>query len=128
MAYMSQEKKAKIAAMLKEVMPSGYKYSLSVRDHSEIVLTIASAPIDLVKLAKESGKYSSLDNYVQVNSHYMHEHFKGTEVHELFCKIQKAMYGADYFDDSDIMTDFHHCAYYVSVNIGKWNKPFVVKA
>lgn len=32
MAYMDQEKKAKIAAALKKVMPKDWKYSLSVAD------------------------------------------------------------------------------------------------
>jgi phenolic acid decarboxylase len=44
MAYVNQEKKAKI---LKKVMPKGWKYSLAVRNHSTIVCTIKSAPVDL---------------------------------------------------------------------------------
>ena len=48
MAYMNQEKKAKIAAALKTVVPKGWKYSLAVRNHSSIVMNIKSAPVDLV--------------------------------------------------------------------------------
>lgn len=126
MAYMDQEMKAQIAAELKKVMPKGWKYSLGVDDHSTIVLNIASAPVDLLKLAKEAG-YSSVCG-VQVNPHYMQEHFKNAEVGELFGKIKKVLYGCGYYDNSDSQVDYFDTAYYVNVNIGKWNKPFVCTA
>jgi len=109
MAYMNQEMKAKIAVEIKKVMPKGWKYSLGVDNHSTIVLNIASAPVDLLKLAKD-------------------KHFANTEVAELFAKIKKVMYGCGYYDNSDIQTDYFDTAYYVNVNIGKWNKPFVYVA
>jgi len=46
---------------------------------------------------------------------------------EIIDKIVKSMYTADYYDESDAMTDYFNTAYYVSVNIGKWDKPFEVK-
>lgn len=39
MAYMAQEKKAKIAEALKLVVPKGWKYHLSVKNHSSICFT-----------------------------------------------------------------------------------------
>jgi hypothetical protein len=30
------------------------------------------------------------------------------------------------FDKSDIQSDYFHVGWYVSVNIGKWNKPYEV--
>jgi hypothetical protein len=123
---MNQEKKAKIAALLKQVMPKGYKYSLSIDNHTTIVLTIAAAPIDLVKIAVEKAGYRAFDGHVQLNSHYLAKHFEKTEVADLFKKIEAAMYGADYYDNSNIMIDYHDAAYYVDVNLGKWNKPFFV--
>lgn len=126
MAHMSQEKKKEIAAELKKVIPAGWKYSLGVDNHSTIVLNIMAAPVDLMKLAKAAG-YSSVCG-VQVNPHYMDRDFAGTEVGELFAKVQKVLYGCGYYDNSDIMIDHHDTAYYVNVNIGKWNKPFVYVA
>jgi hypothetical protein len=126
MAHFSKEQKAKVVAGLKEIMPAGWKYSVAVRHHSEVVLTVQQAPVELVKIAQSKG-YSAVCG-VQVNTHHMHSHFKGTEVEELFVKIQKVLYGADYYDRSDIMVDHHDTAYYVSMNIGKWDKPFVCVA
>lgn len=48
MAWMNHERKAALAAGLKKVMPKGSKYSLAVRHHSTLVLTISKAPIDMV--------------------------------------------------------------------------------
>ena len=127
MAYMNQEKKAVIAAALKKIMPKNWKYSLAVENHSTIVLTIASAPVDLLKICADAGYQSaSAYGYVQINTHYMVENFKDSEVAELFGKIRDALYGADYYDDSDSQVDYFNTAYYVSMNVGKWNKAFQV--
>ena len=32
--------------------------------------------------------------------------------------------GKEWYDNSDMMTDYFNTAYYVFTNIGKWNKPF----
>jgi hypothetical protein len=129
MAYMSQATKAEICAELKKVMPVGWKYTVGVSHHSTIVLNIAKAPVDLVKIAREKAGYQGIGGHIQVNPHWMHEHFKGTEVEAIMKKIQNVLYGhKDYYDDSDPMTDYFSTAYYVNVNIGKWNKPFEVCA
>lgn len=127
MAYASKERKATIAAGLKEVMPKDWKYSLAIRHHSTFVLTIAKAPVDLVKLATANG-YRAYDNHVQLGGHNVARHFEGTEVAEVFNKIQKVMYSADYHDRSDAMIDLHDTAYYVDMNLGRWDKGFEVQA
>jgi hypothetical protein len=33
----------------------------------------------------------------------------------------------DWFDKSDAQVDYFHTAYYIDVNIGKWNKPYQVE-
>ena len=42
MAYVSKEKKQKIAAALKTVMPKGWRWSLAINHGSTLILTIAS--------------------------------------------------------------------------------------
>ena len=44
---------------------------------------------------------------------------------ELFEKILRIIRGEDWFDHSDAQTDYFHTAYYISMAIGKWNKPYV---
>jgi hypothetical protein len=137
MAYMNQEKKAVIKAALdKALKGSGVKFSLSVDNHSSIVCTIKSAPIDLIANmndvcrvapgANRYGPYQDSKDHVQVNPYWYKEHFSGKSL-DIVDKIVKSMYSAGYYNNSDAMTDYFDCAYYIHVNIGKWNKPFEVK-
>ena len=55
MAYMNQEKKAKIQAKLKPILAKfGLKGSLSVRNHSSICLLIKSGPLDFIGNSNET--------------------------------------------------------------------------
>lgn len=126
MAYMNQEKKAKIAARLKKVMPKGWKYSLAVRNHSSIVLTIKSAPVDLLEgYRKNLGDRMNGVNYMQVNHYHLYHGFEG----KLLKKMEEIVMvlNTDNYDNSDIQTDYFDVGHYVDVNIGRWNKPFEVK-
>jgi hypothetical protein len=38
------------------------------------------------------------------------------------------MYGKDYYDRSDAMTDYFDTAYYTNINLGKWDKPYELTA
>jgi hypothetical protein len=38
----------------------------------------------------------------------------------------KALKSADWYDESDPMTDYFNIAYYVDVNVGKWDRPYEV--
>lgn len=125
MAYMSQETKKAIAAELKKVMPKDWKYSLAVRDHSTIALTIASAPVDLYGIVKANRQNPTSGGYVQLNHYYLADEFKGNaEMIELFGKIYATLKGPDFFDNSDAQRDIHDVSHYIRINIGKWDKPF----
>lgn len=133
MAYMNQEKKTIIAAALKAVIPKSWKYSLSVDNHSTIVLTIKSAPVDLMAEIFKVGnnrncgdyqKFSAVPTEHGVNPYYLDRQF---DAHlELFEDIKKAMYSAGWYNNSDAMTDYFDIAYYIDIKLGRWNKPFIV--
>jgi hypothetical protein len=135
MAYMNQERKAKIKANLdKALKGTGVKYSLKCCNLS-ITCTIKSAPVDFIANSNETcaadfyqvarGFQPEKSGYSQVNPYHFKNHFSG-EALELMSKIVKSMYSADYYDNSDAQTDYFDTAYYVNVNIGRWDKPFVV--
>lgn len=126
MAYVDQDKKAKIAAALKLVMPKGWKYSLAVRHHSTIVLTITAAPFDLIAaLSKSPARDPSTITYADLNTHYIREQFDDECVADVFEAIKDAL-DTDNHDNSDLMTDYFDVGHYVDVTIGRWNKPFQV--
>jgi hypothetical protein len=130
MAYMSQENKAKIAAVLKVVIPADWKWSLAVRDHSTICLTIASAPVDLVasyasRGMEEASRAAAVrKGHVDVNQHHWKDHFN-PELVDVFEKVFEAL-NLDNHDRSDSMTDYFDVGHYVRVSIGRWDKPFVL--
>lgn len=135
MAHMTQEKKAKIAAALKTIMPKGWKWSLSVEHRSTIVLTIAAAPVDLMAeifTVRNSrvGQYG-FDSLTEKPTHYTlntyHPENALNASLPLFKQIIAAM-NIDNHDRSDIMTDYFDVGHYVDVSFGKWNKDFVCTA
>ena len=128
MAYMNQEKKTQINALLKQAIPIDWKWSLAVRNYSTIILTISSAPVDLVaeyvaaRCSDEVRRDCIANRYVDVNPYYWQEHFTG-ELLDIFTKVFAAL-NLNNHDHSDIQSDYFDVGHYVQVNIGKWDKPF----
>jgi hypothetical protein len=122
MAYMNQEKKAVIAAKLKPVLKKyGVKGSLSVRNHLAITLTLKSGAIDFFE---DYGDREDARKFgIQVNPYWFHDHFAGKSK-EFLTEAFDALKSADYYDNSDAMTDYFDTAYYYGINVGKWNKPY----
>ena len=122
MAYMNQEKKAVIAAKLKPVLKKyGVKGTLSVRNHSSIVLNVKSGPVDFIKDygdAEDARKFG-----IQVNPYWFEEHFTGKSK-KFLKEAFDALKGAGYYDNSDAQIDYFDTAYYYDINIGRWNKPY----
>ena len=137
MAYMNQERKAKIKARLDAALKgTGVKYSLRC-DSLSITCTIKSAPVDFIENSNETcgadpyqvskGFRYNTTGYDQVNHYYYQDHYSG-KAKELMTKIVTAIYSGDYYDRSDAMSDYFDTAYYAHINVGKWDKPFVVTA
>jgi hypothetical protein len=115
MAYMNQDKKSQIALSVKPLLKKyGVKGTLSVDNHTSIVLTL------------KSGKVDFGDSRSQVNPYWFHEHYDGV-AKEFLTEAFAALKSAGWYDRSDAMTDYFDVAYYVDVNVGKWNKPYVLE-
>lgn len=137
MAYMNQTKKATIAAAVKPILAKyGMKGSLSVRNHSTIVLKLTSGPIDFIGdlstqrmfgyVNVELNKDEMRKRYeLDINPYWYHEHYTGESL-AFLSEIIPAMKGADWYDRSDISTDYFDTAYYYNVNVGSWNKPYTL--
>jgi hypothetical protein len=124
MAYMDQERKARLAAELKRVVPLGWKYTLAVRHHSTIVMTITEAPVDIVA-ALRKGR----DNlgYTRVNKRFFEFEACDAAVQEPLIAVIDTLNTGNH-DRSDSMTDYFDVGWYVEVNVGRWDKPFKVSA
>ena len=141
MAYMSQEKKAKIVAAVKPILKKyGVKGSFAVRNHSTIVLTLKQGKIDFVenyiqtdmnspvakKMSDDQVNYIRKNQSIDVNPYWFQEHFTG-KAKAFLTETFTAMKSADWYDRSDAQVDYFDTAYYCDVNVGNWNKPYQVK-
>ena len=125
---MNQERKSKIAQNLKPILAKyGIKASLAVRNHSSIVLNIKSGTIDFIgnfnsSINAQSGDRKA-EGSIDVNPYWYQEHFSGV-AKEFLTEAMTALKSADWYDKSDIQSDYFNIAYYVDINVGKWNKPY----
>ena len=121
MAYMSQQHKQELAPAIKAICKKyGIKGSLAVRHHSTLVININSGKIDFQKL-------STSDNFnYQVNTYHTDSHYTG-KAKKFFAEVIAAMKGPKFFDNSDAMTDYFHVSHYIDINLGAWNKPYILE-
>ncbi len=140
MAYMNQEKKAKMQPLMKALLKQyGLKGSLSVRNHSTIVLNIKSGVIDFISNfndcanVRNEGKepnhwgYANLaKTHIDVNEYWFKDHFAGVALE--FLQQAFKILNIDNFDKSDISTDYFHVGHYTDVNIGDWTKPYICES
>jgi hypothetical protein len=128
MAYMNQDKKKTIKAELDKVLKgTGIKYSVGVRHHSTIVLNISAGPIDFLRNYYETAKNNKSGTYkpshLQVNVYWYKEHFTGDSL-DILSKVIPILNNGNH-DNSDSQSDYFDVGWYVDVNIGKWDKPYV---
>ena len=112
------------------------KGSLSVNNHSTIVLTLKSGAIDFIGNSNkvcgndfyqvQRGFKPNTNGYDQVNPYWFQDHYDG-KAKAFLTEAFKALKSADWYDKSDAMTDYFNTAYYVDVNIGKWNKSYTLE-
>lgn len=114
MAYISQQQKAQISAVLKPILAQyGMKGTLSIQHYSSITLTLQSGPIDF-----------GSDNR-QVNVYWIANNYQGV-AQEFLLKAVDALKSAGWYDRSDSMSDYFDIAYYININVGRWDKPYVL--
>ena len=117
MAYMSQEHKKELAPAIKAICKKyNVKATLGVKHYSTLVLNIKSSKIDFLEGTDRE--------YIQVNGYQIKNHYEGV-ARDFLIEVKEAMM-VDNFDESDMMTDYFHVGWHIDINIGKWNKPYIV--
>lgn len=137
MAYVQEEVINKARAALKALNKEyGVKATLSGKNSSSLTLKISEGSIDFIgnycdtiierkhymNDADSVVKYVQSNGSIQINQYYLDTQFSGKALEYL--EKAKAIMHVDHWDESDIMTDYFHCAYYVSMNVGRWDKPY----
>ena len=119
MAYISQQDKKDLAPAIKAVLKNyGMKGTIAINHYSSLVVNIQSGVLDF------TDHFSHGDGYIQVNTYHIDSWYSGT-IKRFLQDLVKAMKGNKWYDKSDAMVDYFDTAYYIDINIGKWNKPYV---
>lgn len=134
MAYMSRERKAEIVALAKPILRKyGVKATFAVRNHSTIVCNIKSSPLDFFadfnaghELRPETARFDlkPAKDCIDVNVYHFRSHFSGKCLK--FLEELIGVMNLGNWDKSDVQTDYFNVGWYVDVNIGQWNKPYVL--
>lgn len=131
MAYMTQEKKAKIAPQVKSILKKhGLKGSLSVENHSTLTLKISQGSIDfyenLLETAKETGQDAQyITKDIDVNPYWYHKHFSGYPM-EVVGELVTAMNAGNH-DRSIPQVDYFDVGWYINIHIGTYRKPYLLE-
>jgi hypothetical protein len=141
MAYVSQELKSKLSPKIKAICKKhGVKASIAVRHHSTLVLNVKSGKIDFIenyiktdadkvaanKMSPDTIAHIRKNQSLDVNTYWAHEHYSG-KAKQFLTEMISAMKGPDFFDHTDAQSDYFHCSHYIDINIGKWDKPYIVE-
>jgi len=141
MAYVSQELKSKLSPTIKAICKKyKVKASIAVRHHSTLVLNVKSGKIDFIenyiktdadkvasnKMSPDTIAHIRKNQSLDVNTYWAHEHYSG-KARQFLTEMISAMKGPEFFDHTDAQTDYFHCSHYIDINIGKWDKPYIVE-
>lgn len=136
MAYMSQDTKKSIAPKIQKLAKEyGIKCTLALQHHSTIILNINSGKLDFIEnynaQIREANKTnlfdhgrlaSESDGHIQIISQNLEYRFTG-DCLAFLERASEILYSADYYNNSDSQIDYFDVAYYVKINIGRWDKP-----
>jgi hypothetical protein len=102
MAYVSKQDKLELAPAIKAVLNKyDMKGSISVRNHSTLVVKIKQGAIDF------ADHFTHGEGYIQVNEYWIDQHYAGI-----------------HYNNDDAMVDYFDRSHYTDINIGAWNKPY----
>ena len=136
MAYISTPEVAAIRKQLKEQLPQ-YKFSVKKDHHSSVTVAFMKGPAWETFQTRDryTGEYSeaTMDGHEQLNHRWAND-FYGEKNAAIIKKVEKIIKTAPYnagvgdlwFDESDSQSDYFHTAFYMSIHIGQWDKPYQV--
>lgn len=126
MAYMNQERKAKIVAAAKPILAKyGVKATFKCRQHA-IDCTLRSGTVDFfgdMVVQDMSADDLRRCGHYEINQYWYHDRYTGT-AKAFLDEFLPTMKAADWYDKSDAMVDYFDTAYYWNVRVGQWNKPY----
>ena len=137
MTYVTRELKAKALANLKSLFKgTNVKFTLGGLHDSTLSLTIKSSSFDFAGNFNQNAIDEHILNYREefasvstthysINEYRIDRHYSG-DVREILNKIITALKTDEFFDKSDSQSDYYYRSHYININIGSWDKPYVL--
>ena len=116
MAWITTEAVKTIRQKLKAEFPK-FKFAVTGGNSSKVIVTILSGPTDFSELVCDW-------NQKQINPHYINDYGDHSP---FFAAILKIIKGDSWHDNSDAQVDYFDTAFYIGLNIGKWDQKYEVK-
>ena len=112
MAYITTEEVKVIRQNLKKAFPvkAGWKLSVTREHYSSVRVRVMQAP-----------RVYDMQGHESVNHMWIKDHYGDSKKGQALQKMNEIIH-AEHWDESDIMTDYFNCAFYVTMGIGKWDK------
>ena len=136
MAYISTDDVKHIRNTLKKELPQ-FKFSVVRDHHSSVTIALMKGPAfkdyEYFDRYTHETKIGTLnEDHHQINQYHL-ESFYGKENAKVLDKIHSialtapAKYGGKvWYNNSDAMIDYFDTAYYVHIEVGKWNKQYEI--
>jgi hypothetical protein len=131
MAYITTQEVRAIRNQLKEKFGQlGLKFSVRNSNRMEVIVSIKSGKTDFSDLWSKNKPGDYGFGYEQINQYHLHNYGKHADLFREIIAVIKAAPatvpdGREWFDDSDPQSDYFHTAFYISLNVGSWNKPYI---
>ena len=123
MAYIRTNEVKEIRETLKEEFGPELKFGVKKQHHSSVIVTIKKGNIDFSDIMRE-GDHSVAINQYHLGQYGSHAMLFDSIVDVIKKAPGKAEGGQEWFDKSDAMIDYFHTAFYFSLEVGNWNKPY----
>jgi hypothetical protein len=123
MSYISTEEVSEIRKSLKAKFGKNLKFSIRREGSSTVCVTLVSGNVDFSDIVKEN-------DYLQVNQFYPETYGQHVNLFREIIQIIKtspanAVNGKAWFDNSDPQSDYFNTAFFIRLNVGIYNKPYI---
>lgn len=137
MAYISTEDVKAIRVALKERFgKQGFKFSVRREHYSSVYVSIMQSPVKFLPVPKDHFMYeherecynyhvrSHEAGHGQLN-HFHLNYYQNEKILKDILAIIKTAPARKWYDNSDSMTDYFDTAFYITLQVGKEDKPCV---
>lgn len=121
MAYITTEDVRKIRNKLKEEFGKTLKFGVRNSHKMKVIVTIKSGNIDFSDILEG-------EEYCDINHYYLDRYGKHENIFKKIVEIIKTAPDKEWFDNSDIQTDYFHVSYYYSIRVGEFDRPYMMTA